>query len=99
MTDIITPPKIYTGMIIYPKDNRAIDLFGSGNDISYYSGSHDNKYTLTGLPIPLKLDKPIKFNFYFNFGTSNEDSLGECVVKFNHETLIKSFPDIIDANG
>lgn len=91
MTDIITPPKIYNGMVIYPKDTRRVDIYGQSGSIDYDSGSRDNKYTLTGLPVPLKLNKPISFNFYFNF--SPEDYFSNCVVKFNHETLIKSFPD------
>lgn len=96
MTDIITPPKIYNGMVIYPKDTRRIDIYGLSNSINYSLGSHDNKYTLTGLPVPLKLNKPISFNFYFNFGP--DDYFKNCVVKFNHETLIKSFP-ILNGSG
>lgn len=97
MTDIIAPPKVYNGMVIYPKDTRSIYIYGHGSSMTYDSGSHDNKYTLTGLPVPLKLNKPISFNFYLNFDP--EGDLYNCVVKFNHETLIKSFPNFNEPKG
>lgn len=61
MTDIITPPKIYNNMIIYPGSDYKYDFMSDAVGDTL----HTPEIKMSGLSVPFKLNKDCYFNFKF----------------------------------